>query len=552
MLPISEWLILAALAAVLAITNTYTTLLTGWSDGGSLIAVVAALGVARALGRGLSIRSLNLAQTMASAGGAVGFAVAAYAAIRMADSGFHAGPLELAALFGSTAIGGVLLAAELRGRMVRYPFPSGTACAVLQKTAARGDSRRDLLLLGLSGLIAAAWTVPTKVALTAGGAPLLSLLGSGRFGLSLEPLYYALGLVIGVRIAAGLLLGSLAAAFIVPAAVPAAELDAWIPWLAIAALTAPTLVAIAAARWLGERPPPPAGFEPDDGPRAGRLNLRARRLGLLACAAVATLAAYLAFDVSIGFALIAIGACLPLALVNGRVTADTDINPVVIVVLLLVSGFALAGEPSAVALLGLGLIGSTAISLAVDTMQDHRTGYLLAQNPHHQTVVQVVGVLVGVAVSVPFLLMLDDRLGFGAGGMPAPGPRIYTAIAGAVSADGALPSNLWPAVILVSVGASIPAVLSTWPRTAAYTPSIFGVGIGLLLPLPTCLAIFVGALAGWVVVARSARSHRDRRRRDIAVVGSSGFAASAVIAALLLALSYALAALGLAPFSFAG
>src|SRR5210317_366192 len=76
-----EWLVFAILAGVIAATNIYTTLLIGWGDTGSIIAVLAAVLLLGLISKHKpDIHTLNLGQTMVSAGGSVGFAVACYTA----------------------------------------------------------------------------------------------------------------------------------------------------------------------------------------------------------------------------------------------------------------------------------------------------------------------------------------------------------------------------------------------------------------------------------------------------------------------------------------
>ena len=87
----SEWLVFAILAGVISAANIYTTLLIGWGDTGSIVAVLAAVLLLGLVGRTRpSVYTLNLGQTMVSAGGSVGFAVASYAAIHIVRPGVGA------------------------------------------------------------------------------------------------------------------------------------------------------------------------------------------------------------------------------------------------------------------------------------------------------------------------------------------------------------------------------------------------------------------------------------------------------------------------------
>lgn len=568
-LSVAQWLIFVGLAAALAVTNVYTTLLTGWSEGGSIISVVVAVLVLRALGRTTPIAAINLGQTMASAGGAVGAAAAAYAAVRMADPSFTISLPMLVAAFLAMTIVGTMVGVALRRTIVRYHFPSGTACAVIQKsvTGDAPDSGRSFRLLTISSALAALATIPTKISLSAEGAALLSRLPLGSLrsqpiGVSLDPVLFGIGLVVGPRIAGGLLLGSLVSALLLPGwllsgGVSEDALGDWVLWIAIAVLAVPTFVSVAFARVFREPPSVPPGFTPDRTSYSSRPSDRSSLVIVAAIAFVATVALIaMAFDVAWTWVLLATVVSVPMCLINGRIAADTDINPLLLVVIVLMTGFALVGGMSAVMLLGLGIIGSTVVGFAVDTMQDYRTGYLLDENPHHQTAVQLVGGVVGVLIAVPLLLLLDAKLGFGPEqGLPAPGPQIYTGIASALTGGSGLPSGLLIVVAVVSVGASVVSFFTVWPPTARYVPSLFGIGMGLLLPTEMTAAIFIGGAIKWGVsmaLRGAAEAREASASRNVVLVGSAIFAAAALVTVAILGLTLVLDALGYHGLHFAG
>jgi hypothetical protein len=73
------WLTFFVLALLMGLNNVYSTLLTGWGDGGSIVAVILCLLLLPS--RDANIRNYNLGQTIASAGGSVGFTVAILASL---------------------------------------------------------------------------------------------------------------------------------------------------------------------------------------------------------------------------------------------------------------------------------------------------------------------------------------------------------------------------------------------------------------------------------------------------------------------------------------
>jgi uncharacterized oligopeptide transporter (OPT) family protein len=483
-LSIAEWLTFAVLAALLAVTNIYTTLLTGWGDGGSIIAVLAAVAVLRLVTRQTpSIASLNLGQTMASAGGSVGFAVSFYAAVKMVQPDFQPDAVVFTLLFVGMGFVGALVGASVRRYLVHYYFPSGTACAVIQKTVTSSgtEAARPVRMLAI--------------------------------------------------------------------------------WSAISVLTVPTFAAILFAYVFRSPAIVPAGFRPGVilySPPPAR-NVVYAIVGLFGVTLTA-ITANQVFGVSFHLTVLTVCVAWPLCIMNGRVTGDTDINPVRLVAVVLLTLFATLVTGGAVALLGIAIIGGTLAAMGVDMMQDYRTGYLINANPAHQTTVQIVGTIVGAVVAVPFILLIDARLGFGPGQpLPAPGAQIWAAMAEAFTGGAVLSPALINAIIVISLLGSVYAWLTLWPRTAPWMPSLFGIGIGLLLPFEMSAAIFLGGLLKLGTTSVYARGTAGEAREaaklaagnDTMLVGSAMFAASAIVSVFLVLLTSIMARLGIGWFYLA-
>jgi uncharacterized oligopeptide transporter (OPT) family protein len=247
--------------------------------------------------------------------------------------------------------------------------------------------------------------------------------------------------------------------------------------------------------------------------------------------------------------ILAIAITWPLAVMNGRVTADTDINPAILAVVVLLTLFTMTFGGSAVLLLGLVVICQTLASMAVDMVQDYRTGYLVDANPAHQTTVQLVGALIGVLAAVPFILLLDAHLGFGPdAGLPSPGPRIYTGLAEGLAGTGVHMSHgLFVTIAIVSLAGSVYAFFANWPRTKRWVPSLFGAGMGMLIGFDMSASVFVGGMVKWIVatIYRRRASVRSESADTAAtdadatttLVGSAVFAASALTSVLVIVLA---------------
>jgi uncharacterized oligopeptide transporter (OPT) family protein len=626
-----EWLVFAVLAGVIAATNIYTTLLIGWGDTGSIIAVLAAVLLLGLISKHKpSVHTLNLGQTMVSAGGSVGFAVASYAAVLIIRPDFHPPTHLLIPLFATMGLLGAIVGSTVRKRMVGYFFPSGTACAVIQKSVTEPVPKgrtSPVTLLTLWGGLAALLTVPTKIALALKGpegekvldedgatvfedhaiwqdqnigewihgvreqaaefvhtaASAVGRMGERIFsrealydmGVGVDPLYYGIGIVVGPRIGLGMLLGALAVPWLIipglsgSSTVPDNPGD-WVKWLAIAVMTLPTFATIVFAYLFRTPPVIPPGFTPG----VTAYTAPAKRSFVYGMVAVLSALgigwlAWEIFQVPFYVSGITILIAWPLCVVNGRVTGDTDINPVRLVAIVLLSGFfwlitdqaGLAGDEAAIAMLGMAVVGGTLAACAVDMMQDYRTGYLVDADPVHQTSVQFVGTVVGAIVAIPVLNMLVASEGIGPGsGLTAPGAQVWATMAEAM-AGGFDPSStlLW-AIGIVSVVGSVYAFLTVWPKTALWMPSLFGIGIGMLVGVETSMGIFLGGVLKWVVTlwykrGKSGDAAADAQQHagnDTMLAGASVFAAGAVLSILLIVVVQIMVAYDIDLFRIAG
>jgi uncharacterized oligopeptide transporter (OPT) family protein len=573
-LSVGQWLTFALIAGVLAATNIYTTLLIGWGDTGSIVAVLAAVLVLGLLSRTKpALQVLNIGQTMASAGGSIGFALACYAAVYIAEPGFEAERHWLILFFIGAGMLGTLLGASVRRQMVGYFFPSGTACAVIQRAVAApllpGQRNRPVWMLTVWGTIASLLTLPTKIAGEAGHAIFQNLqfrVQQVQVGLSVDPLYYGIGIVVGPRVGIGMVLGALVGPFLVtPLLEGTAEepnTTTWVRWIAIAVLTLPTFATILFAYRYRQPAVIPAGFVPGRTQYARPASSRVATWGVaLLAVALVIVAGQQVFGLPPVAAVVVAAVSFPLCIVNGRVAGDTDINPVRLVAIVLLSVlFWMVDDLGVVAMLGMAVVGGTLASIAVDIFQDYRTGYLVDANPTHQTSVQILGAIVGAVVGVPVLLMLLEQMGVGEGsGLPAPASQVWAAMAQAMAGGFSPSTGLVTTIVAVSLGGIAYAYLTVWPRTAPWMPSLFGIGIGLLVGIESAAAIFAGGMIKWVatLVYTSGKGEaaqaaaREDASNDTMLAGASIFAAAAVVSIVLVLAKTAFDAAGLEVFDLA-
>jgi putative OPT family oligopeptide transporter len=162
-----------------------------------------------------------------------------------------------------------------------------------------------------------------------------------------------------------------------------------------------------------------------------------------------------------------------------------------------------------VAALTVGCVVAIAASIAGDTSQDLKTGYLLGATPWRQQSGELVGVLTS-AVFVGLTVMLLARAyGFGGEELPAPQATLMKLVI-----DGVLSQSLpWT---LVGIGAAISIVVELFR-----VPSL-PFAVGVYLPLSTMFPVFLGGMLR-LILLRRARSEEERiARRDRGILLGSG------------------------------
>jgi putative OPT family oligopeptide transporter len=162
-----------------------------------------------------------------------------------------------------------------------------------------------------------------------------------------------------------------------------------------------------------------------------------------------------------------------------------------------------------IAALTVGTVVAIAASIAGDTSQDLKTGFLLGATPRRQQVGEMVGVLTSAAFVCLTVLLLAGTYGFGSEELPAPQATLMKLVI-----DGVLQQSLpWG---LVGIGVAIALVAEL-----ARIPSL-PFAVGVYLPVSTMLPVFLGGLLrGWLV-RRAPDPGEAVARRDRGVLLGSG------------------------------
>jgi putative OPT family oligopeptide transporter len=163
-----------------------------------------------------------------------------------------------------------------------------------------------------------------------------------------------------------------------------------------------------------------------------------------------------------------------------------------------------------VAALTVGCVVAIAASIAGDTSQDLKTGYLLGATPRTQQLGELIGVLTSATFVCLSVLLLAETFGFGSTELPAPQATLMKLVI-----DGVLDQNLpW---VLVGIGAVI-AILAELFRI----PSL-PFAVGVYLPVATMTPIFLGGMLKLWLEKRARDKDEAADRRDKGVLLGSGF-----------------------------
>ena len=166
----------------------------------------------------------------------------------------------------------------------------------------------------------------------------------------------------------------------------------------------------------------------------------------------------------------------------------------------------LAGKATA---LMVGTAVCIASSIAGDTSQDLKTGFLLGATPRFQQIGELVGVITSAGVVAIVVILLNQGGPGGLGGAELPAPQ---AVLMKLVIDGVLDRNLPWVLILIGVGIGLVASLFKIP--------VLAFAVGVYLPLSTMAAVFVGGLTRQLLTRNQAPEEAERRREEGVLFGS--------------------------------
>jgi len=164
--------------------------------------------------------------------------------------------------------------------------------------------------------------------------------------------------------------------------------------------------------------------------------------------------------------------------------------------------------------LSVGAIVCIAISVAGDTSQDLKTGYLLKATPFKQQTGEMIGVITSVMVIAGVLLLLNSTVGFGEKTPEHPHPLL------------APQANIMRILVEGVLGGDVPWTLIAMGGAIAVIVEMLGLpalpfAVGMYLPLGLTTPIMVGGIVRWVIDRR----RRGQKEHDPGLLTASGLVA---------------------------
>lgn len=167
----------------------------------------------------------------------------------------------------------------------------------------------------------------------------------------------------------------------------------------------------------------------------------------------------------------------------------------------------LAGKAAA---LTVGCVVAIAASIAGDTSQDLKTGYLLGATPRRQQVGELIGVLTSAAFVCLSVILLAETFGFGGTELPAPQATLMKLVI-----EGVLDQQLPWGFVAIGIGIAIACELLKIPSLPF--------AVGVYLPVSTMTPVFIGGLLRGLFERRAKSDAEAADYRERGVLVGSGF-----------------------------
>lgn len=550
--------------------NAYLGLRVGLTISTSIPVAVLTVAAFRGLA-GVGIRSslleANLAQTTGSASSSVASGVI-FTLPALFLWGFDPSLLQMTLLALSGGLLGVLFMIPLRrfliaGEHGRLPYPEGTACAeVLVASQTGGEKARNVFLgLGVGAffkfLFAWLHLLPEKVTLK------LPFIRKGEVATEVSSALVGVGFILGPRIAAIMVGGGLLSWVVIIPLIdwygagrtlpmypettalirdmtPGQIWNRYVRYIGAGAVATAGLLTLIrslptmiesfkiGSRQIRERMG--GGGERETEERTQQdLPLTVVGVGAVVIALVLAFVPD-AFGTISDFGIRAIAAVLVVIFAFFFVTVSSRIVGLVGVTSNPTSGMTIAtllgtssifllmgwtGDTGKIAALTVGCVVAIAASIAGDTSQDLKTGFLLGATPKRQQLGELIGVLTCAMAVCYTVILIGKAWGFGSEDIPAPQATLMKVVI-----EGVLESSLPWGLVAIGVGLALVVELLKIPSLPF--------AVGVYLPVATMVPVFLGGILRHLIekVPGSEDETADRRERGVlfgsGLVGGEG------------------------------
>lgn len=171
--------------------------------------------------------------------------------------------------------------------------------------------------------------------------------------------------------------------------------------------------------------------------------------------------------------------------------------------------FGWTGDAGKAGALTIGCVVAIAASIAGDTSQDLKTGFLLGATPRRQQTGELIGVLSSAFFVCLAVILLDRAFGFGTEAIPAPQATLMKLVI-----EGVLESSLPWGLVGIGVGIALLCELFRIPSLPF--------AVGVYLPVTTMVPVFFGGLLRWAAERYSSSEDDKAGRRERGVLFGSG------------------------------
>lgn len=559
------------LAVIFGAANAYLGLRTGMTVSASIPAAVISMGTIRVLMKKNSILESNMAQTIGSAGEslAAGTIFTMPALFLWAEEGIGETPglaeITLIALCGGFL--GILFMVPLRNALivkehVNLPYPEGSACAEVLLAGEQGSSNGFVVFTGMGlaaffkFLVDGIKIIPSSVS-----ASFRSL--KGEIGVEAYPALLGVGFIIGPKAASYMFAGALTGWMVFIPLICLFGPDMWmypakegmtvielymeggakaiwntyVKYIGAGAIAAGGIISL-----IKSLPLIISTFRDSiksmKGDRIGGKRRTEEDLpfslilpGIGIIALVIWLSPSIPVDLAGTFIIVIFGFFF--ATVSSRMVGlvGSSNNPVsgMAIATLMIASFVLkaSGDTGIKGMTGAIAIGSVICiiaSMAGDTSQDLKTGYLLGATPRKQQIGELAGAFVSALAIGGVLYLLHEAWGYGGSEVPAPQATLMKILVEGIM-GGELPWTLVFAGIFLALVMEILGI------------PVMPFAIGLYLPIYLSTAIMLGGLTR-LLLERKGKEDRKKTEEQISkgTLYSAGMIAGEGLAGIAMAI----------------